>query len=916
MSFSSGGECVSGRSVAGLALRTSPPAIPSRFVRRPRVETLLNRAAAGAVTLVSAGPGYGKTLSLAHWARFGGPSGRVAWLSLDGSDDSLPGFWAGLLGAVRVSGTAPAGSGLLDIQPAASFGLDEAAQVIDELTTLPEPPVIVLDDIQQLRDREVLRSIDLLLERRLPGLHLVLSARYDPPLRLQRLAVADQLTEIRSRELAFTPAEARELLAVSDLALPERVVDALVDRTRGWAAGLRLAAMGLDPQTTEADVARLRGSDRPVAEYLLEEVLDQLPADDRRFLLYSSVADPVSAGLAQSLTGDPDAQARLERLVGRNAFLVGLAGGRTWFGWHPLFRELLAHRLKLEAPTMAAELHRRAAGWLEANGDSVAAIGQLTEAGEWAAIGRLIASRAAPDLVGAEGGALADALEPAALRSRVDPTPATLLASALRNFRRFDYDAMLRDANSAALAAGDRPAGVGGAATGTTDGADPTTGEDAIGDATGVGVLVATVRMAYARARDPRSLVATAGEVLKLVDGVPRHRLPAVERYRAIASANLGTGLLWNGDLPAAAATLAQARDACHHWQLSLPELTARGHLAIIEAVYGRYQRAARHGELVRDVADRHGWSPEPQASAHMVALAWAALAAGRLDQADRLIASAVGRGNPDIGCQSALAVLSIEVALTRRDHALAARRVADLDTVVIRGKGLPPLLAACAKLASADAQLVRGDPDGALRRLPDEQHIPFSDALRTVVLAKCLLARDDAAGCLNLLTHRLPTLDPFAAAAVDARLVAGLAAARLRRDAQSLSFVADSVDIAVENGIVRPFLLAGDAARPLLTRHRSLVGRHPAFTAELLEATAPARTAPAASAAAPSEPLTERELSVLAYLPTYMKSNDIADDLFLSVNTVKSHLQAIYRKLGVSSRQEAVRRARELGLL
>lgn len=891
--------------MAGLSLRTSPPAIPSRFVRRPRVEALLRRAVTGRVTLISAGPGYGKTLSLAHWARSGELPGRVAWLSIDGADDSLPGFWAGVLRAVQVAGAVPAGSGLLNLRPAASFGGAEAAQVVDELATLPDPLVVVLDDVHQLSDREVLRSIDLLLERRPVGLHLILSARFDPPLRLQRLAVADGLTEIRSRELAFTPAEAQELLAINELAMPQRVVEALVDRTRGWAAGLRLAAMGLDPQTSEADVARLRGSDRPVAEYLLTEVLDQLPADDRRFLLLSSVADPVSAGLARALTGDEDAQSRLERLEARNSFLVGLAGGRTWFSWHPLFRELLAHQLKLEAPAMSGQLHRRAADWLMADGNNVAAIGQLTEAGDWGAIGRLITTRAAPDLVAADGGALAEALEPAALRSRVDPTPATLLASALRNFRRFDYDAMLRDANSAALAATDPAAGSSG-----------TSADAADGDPSGVEVLVAILRMAFSRARDPRSLVATAGRALTLIDRVPRHRLPAVERYRAITTANLGTGLLWNGDLPAAAAMLTQARQSCHEWDLSLPELTAAGHLAVIEAVYGRFRTAAQLGELAREVADRHGWSPEPQASAHMVALTWTALAAGRLDTADRLIAAAIGRGNPDIGCQSALAVLSIEVALTRRDHVLAAKRVADLDTVVIRGKGLPPMLAACAKLAAADAQLVRGDPDGALRRLPDEQNIPFSDALRTVVLAKCLLAQDDAVGCLDLLTHRLPDLDPFAAPAVDGRLVAALAASRLRRDAQSLTSFTEAVDIAAEHGIVRPFLLAGEAARPLLARHRSLVGRHPAFTSELLAATTPARTTPSAPAAAPSEPLTERELSVLAYLPTYMKSNDIADDLFLSVNTVKSHLQAIYRKLGVSSRQDAVHRARDLGLI
>lgn len=879
--------------MAGLTLRTSPPAIPSRFVRRPRVDALLDRAVHGAATLISAGPGYGKTLSLAHWVRHGELPGRVAWLSVDGADDSLPGFWTALLRAVRSSGVVPAGSPLLELEPAASFGREESTRVIDELIALPDPLVIVLDDIQHVRDGQVLRSIDAMLERRPPGLRTVLSARFDPPLRLQRLAVAGDLTEIRSRDLAFDRAEAGELLTMNGLVLPARSVEALVDRTRGWAAGLRLAAMGLDPQTTDDDIARLRGSDRPVAEYLLEEVLDQLPAADRRFLLASSVADPVTAGLAQVLTGDPDAQSRLERLEARNAFLVGLAGGRTWFGWHPLFRELLTHQLSVEEPGTIAELHRRAAGWLEATGDHVAAIGQLTAAGDWPAIGRLVAERAAPDLVGANGGALADALEPAALHSRVDPTPATLLASALWNFRRFDYDAMLRDSRSAASAIED----------------DPSAGTLAFD------VLIATLKVAYARARDPRSLVLTAGEALKLIDQAPRHRMPAVERYRAIAGANLGTGLLWNGDLAGAVTALTQARESCRNWNLNLPELTAVGHLAIIEAVHGRFRAAVRQAEQAKDLADRHGWDPEPQASAHMVALAWAALAAGRLDAADRLIAAALGQGNPDAGCQAALSVLSIEVAVTRGDLSLAARRLTDLDHVVLRGKGLPPLLAMVARLAAADAELARGNPAAALDLLPDEHEIGFTEALRVVVLAKCLLAQDDATGCLTLLSRRMPSLDAYGAPAVDGRVVASLAAARLRKDARSLTSISDAIDIAVRNTVVRPFLLAGESVRPIVRRHQRLVGRHSAFTSALLAALGPASST-SAPPAEPTEALTERELSVLAYLPTYLRSNDIADDLFLSVNTVKSHLQAIYRKLGAGTRQEAVRRARELGLI
>ena len=416
---------------------------------------------------------------------------------------------------------------------------------------------------------------------------------------------------------------------------------------------------------------------------------------------------------------------------------------------------------------MAAQLHRRAAAWLESQGDYVAAIGQLTSARDWVGIGRLIIERAAPDLVAAQGGALVDALEPAARRSRVEPTPATLLASALWNFRRFDYDAMLRDTNSAALAAAASPR------------PDPRTAP--AGSPTGIDVLVAVLRMAYARARDPRSLVATAGEALATHrPGAPSSSarggaVPGDRRGEPGYRPALG------GDLTAATATLTAGEKSCHEWDLSLPELTAAGHLAIIEAVHGRFRQAVRDGERARMVAERHGWSPEPQASAHMVALAWAALAGGRLDIADRLIAAVIGRGNPDTGCQSALAVLSIEVALTRRDHGWPpggwptwmpsapgqgiATHAGGLCPA--RGGGRPagprrPGRRATAAAGRARHRLQRRPAHGRAREVPARP----GRCRRVPGIADPSTAR----------------LDPFAAPAVDGRLVASLAAARLGR--------------------------------------------------------------------------------------------------------------------------------------
>lgn len=183
--------------------------------------------------MISAGPGYGKTLSLADWVRGGDVPGPVAWLSVDTADDSVPGFWSSLLVAIRACGVVPAGDELLDVAPAASFSVGDVADVVTALDRLATPLVIVLDDLQHLRDRDVLDSINALIARLPARVRLVLSSRYDPPLRLRRAAIAGAVTEIRSQDLAFTAAEAEELLRAVGLDLPAGAVDMLVARTRG-----------------------------------------------------------------------------------------------------------------------------------------------------------------------------------------------------------------------------------------------------------------------------------------------------------------------------------------------------------------------------------------------------------------------------------------------------------------------------------------------------------------------------------------------------------------------------------------------------------------------------------------------------------------------------------------------------------
>ena len=575
-----------------LRLRVSPPSVPAGFVRPPRLEGRLTAGSAHPVTLVSAGPGYGKTLTLASWSRLGAAAGPVAWLTVDESDNDLQAFWSDLLGALTLGAAVRADSALREVMPAAGFGVPEARLVRAGLADLPDVVVLVLDDFHHITDHRVLESFGLLLDHQPPQLRLMLATRADPALRLHRSRVNGDLTDIRARDLAFTAPEAAELFGRNGIALSGSQLTVLLERTRGWTAGLRLALMCLDPNDIDGGMSRFTGTEPLVAKYLIEEVTDQLPEPDRQFLLTTSVADRLSAELANALTGRSDGQLTLERLAAQNALLVALAGRSDWFSVHPLLRELLLNRLARDQPGAVVDLHLRAAQWFAAQGEPIPAIRQATAAGQWDEVGRLLTELALPLVLTPRRAALVAALAPAAARARVLPTTGTLLAAAFCHYHRHDVEWMIRDAN----AAGELMAGVPPADRHAAD------------------VLIALLWVVHARSRNPAATPQAAARLLDLLDRAPREQLPRVEQYRAIAVNNSAVGQLWAGELADAEATLATVQTRCVELGLGLGELSVRANLALLDVIHGRLPDADRRARAAQEIADRRGWASEPQA--------------------------------------------------------------------------------------------------------------------------------------------------------------------------------------------------------------------------------------------------------------------------------------------------------------
>ena len=362
-----------------------------RLIGRGDLLAALDRAAAGKVTVISAPAGSGKTSLLRAWADRPGQPRRLALVQVQRDQHDAQQFWLALLDAIRHAIGANSGAEL----PAATPDFNAPAMVDQVLSALADAHggvTLVVDDLHELHSPEAPAQLIRLLTSLPPNVHAILTTRHDMRLRLHRLRLAGELTEIRAADLRFSERETRELLETSGIALSEAGAALLHQRTEGWAAGLRLAAISLaghpDP---ERFVTEFSGSDRTVAEYLIAEMLDRQPPNVQDLLLRTSLLDRVNGELADLLTGRPGSEQILLDLQDANAFVESLDPGRTWFRYHHLFADLLRLELRRTLPEEVPALHRRAAGWFTLHGQVAEAIRHTQAAGDWTDAARLLA---------------------------------------------------------------------------------------------------------------------------------------------------------------------------------------------------------------------------------------------------------------------------------------------------------------------------------------------------------------------------------------------------------------------------------------------------------------------------------------------------------------------------------------------
>jgi LuxR family transcriptional regulator, maltose regulon positive regulatory protein len=854
-----------------------PTTLPTTLVTR---SVLHDRLAAGVgqrLTVVVGSAGAGKSVLLSSWAA-ARPAGLTCWLSCDKADADPVRFWAGFIEATRalVPGFGADAADLLAMDKAMSA--DVTASIANDATKLPAGLAIIVDGFH-VAAAAVSGDMTDLIERWPAGTaQLVLASRVDPPLRLHRLRMSGELCELRDRDLYFSLRECHDLLtnfgvevAAGDLAL-------LHHRSEGWAAALQMAALSLRATTDPVWTVRaLDVRSQAIADYFIAEVLEQQPPEVAQFMLDTSVLGELTADACAAVTARQDAAALLRSIDAANLFLVALDDERSSFRYHHLVRRVLRAELRARDPAREQALQLRAAEWLEGTGDTRRAARHFLAAHQVTRALGLLQDKVVPDFL------------------HSPEIPAELDLSTIDTAPLADAPDQLLGLAADLLVCGDTARG--GEFLDLLDRAQPP--------------IPPGSRLA-ARAAAMRSFHhAQVGQLSEAVDqGLAARAIQEqamlLDEWNAVVPLVLLRVYPCLDDLPAVEREAAAA--------LALPGLTEPARLILVPGARalawfeaGRLTDAAAAAEAAEKEAGRLGFGQHFFAVDHLRVLAGVALERRDLDTAERLterVLSITERRRPLF---EFLALLDRARIWAGRGQVREALASVEAARVVLAGT--EPMLLARADELDALLRLSLGD-----LRSPAELAAGLSAARRSALLARIALAAGDHHAALEHLRSPVGELTPRRE--LERQLL--LAAAAIGRgDPVAASILGGALQEARQGGFLNTVVTTAPQVTSYLVEHAPHAGPDP-FMGRLIAAALEVRAMrpPAArSGRVLAEPLTPAEVRILKLLPTstYLQ---MAATLYVSRNTVKTHLRSVYQKLGVASRSEAIERAVDLGLL
>jgi LuxR family maltose regulon positive regulatory protein len=879
------------------------------LVARPGLGECLSRGVESALTLVSAPAGFGKTTLLTEWLVTAPEQGRsVAWLSLDPRDNDPAVFWTYIVAALQAvePGVGAGARSLLQSPQSPSEAI--LSSLLNDLSGVPHDVVLILDDYHVIEAPDVQDGMTFLLDHLPPHVHLVIATRADPALPLARLRARGELVEIRVADLRFTGEEAATYLEqVMGLVLTAGDVEALEGRTEGWIAALQLAALSMQGREDVAGfIAGFAGDDRYIVDYLVEEVLQRQSDRVRNFLLQTSVLGRLDGALCDAVTGQDGGKAMLEALDRANLFLVPLDDRRRWYRYHHLFADVLRARLSDEQPERVRELHRRAGYWCEQNGAPAEAIEHALDGGDFERAAALI-ELATP--------ALRQARQEATLRRWLEALPEELfrarpvltigyVGSLMSRGELEGVEQRLVDAERWVDAAG-HPSGSGQ--------------EMIVADPAGYRGLPSTVAMYRAGQAlilgDVAGTMTHARRALDLAaedDHLARGAPAALLGLAYWTGGHLDEARRWYADAMASLATAGYHSDVLGGALVLADIAIAQGRLREAMSTFERgLQRAGQADPPLRGAADMHVGMSQLLYERHELDAASAQL----------LISRELGEhaGLPQNRYRWRVAMARIRAAEGDPGAALGLLDEAERLYVGDFSPEVRPVAALRARLWVVQGKWAEALFWARQRGLAVDDELSYLHEFEHLTLARALVARFRADRVTPTFMEGTALLERLLRAAqqggragsvIDVSVVQALAQQAQGDLPAALATLRRALTLAEPEGYVRIFVDEGPAMAVLL-RAVAKHGNGGSYVRRLLaafEGGAPLHQELV-------DPLSVRELDVLRLLLTDLDGPDIARELVVSLNTVRTHTKNIYAKLGVNNRRAAVRRAGELGL-